>query len=528
MGAQAGDILYAERLGIPGKVTAQEIANLANSDAVAAGSTLGLEQGLLAKAGQPALTVLVAGPTSTGKLQGTSLGDGNVVEVYANGNDFNLGNVLYREFMSLGEPICFTGLSFGAIVVASKGFYGFTEVQGPSATAAQQGIMPLMSFGLSFKETFLYAFRNSTGNSNDRGLIFVANGPLKNIIKLTDGNNVVQRQQENIELQPWETTYLDTNGNKEYILSGLNNFMACILSRGGGTAVNGPTRPALDYSILDNGNIWDCRLVLPADGDFIGNTRSGFISAPYNDTRFNWYDRQGDEGSFLVSPGAPVDSDQITGNNQGDHNPAGYTRFLVTGLGVAHSGADGQGGDAVQMAAVSTMAQIIAQPLRLPDSGQGDETNITIFGPYAGTAKIFEYNTATNLLELAYTLPITRDTGITISSKIDQNHPCAASLSNSTGNVNNTVLVGELLPGVIIADVPIGVIIQAQNGVVADMRSQNGTTTASIYTQEDETAMYGWTPATLKAEIVEGTDGILYKRVISGPGSSTNDNWVVA
>ena len=493
---------------------------------ISAGSTLGLQQSLLANAGQPALTVLVAGPTSTGKLQGTSLGDGNVVEVYASGADFNSGTVLHREFMSLGEPICFTGLSFGAIVVASKGFYGFTEVEGQSTAAANQGIMPLMSFGLSFKETFLYAFRNSTGNSNDRGLIFVANGPLSNTIKLTNASGVVQRQQENIELDPWETTYLDTNGNQEYILSGSQKMMACILSRGGGTAVNGVTRPPLDYSVIDNGQIWDCRLVLPTDGDFIGNPRSGFVSAPYDNTVFKWYDRQGDEATFTVSPGTPEDADSATGtsNNQGDHNPAGYTRFLVTGLGTAHSGADGQGGDAVQMASVSSLSQVVAQPLRLSDSGLGDETNITVFSPYVGTAKVYEWNTTTNSLDLAYTLPITRDGTITITSKEDQYHPCAVSLSNSTSNTNNVLLVGELLPGVIIADVPIGVVIQAQDGVVSNMRSQNGTTTASIYTQEDETAMYGWTPPELKAEIAEGVDGILYKRVIAGPG----DSWVEA
>lgn len=534
MAAQGTDKIAASRLGIVGSLTIDDIKDYIGTGSdpdvvadIAAGSTLGLQQQLLADAGQPALTVLVAGPTSTGKLQGTSLGDGNVVEVYASGNDFNNGTVLYREFMSLGEPICFTGLSFGAIVTATKGFYGFTEVQGPSATAAQQGIMPLMSFGLSFKETFLFAFRNSTGNSNDRGLIFVANGPLSNTIKLTDGNGIVQRSQENIELQPWETTYLDTNGNKEYILSGTEKMMACILSRGGGTAINGSTRPALDYTILDNGNIWDCRLVLPVNGDFIGNPRSGFVSAPYDNTVFKWYDRQGDEGSFTVSPGSPVDADSGAGtsNSQGDHNPAGYTRFLVTGLGTAHSGADGQGGDAVQMASVSSLSQVVAQPLRLPDSGQGDETGITIFSPFVGTAKIFEYNTTTGLLDLAYTLQITRDSSVTILSKQDQYHPCAVSLSNTTGNVNNVVLNGELLPGIIIADVPIGVIIQAQNGVVSNMRSQNGTTVASIYTQEDETAMYGWTPETLKAEIREGSDGILYKRVI---GANGTDSWVVA
>lgn len=509
--------------------------NTPSPTAIAAGSTLGLQQSLLASAGQPALTVLVCPPTTSGKLQGVSLGDGNVVEVYASGADFNAGTVLYREFMSLGEPIVFTGLSFGAIITATQGFYGFGEVEGPNTSAANQGVMPMLSFGLSFKETFLYAFRNSTGVNNDRGIIFVANGPLTNTIKLTNGSGTVTRSQENIVLSPWEVTHLDTDGNGEYILSGTENMMACILSRGGGTAQDGAIRDPANVAsgVLATGQAWDCRLVLPTASDIIGNPRSGFMSAPYANTAVKWYDRQGDEGDLGtgsgVSPGSPQDIDAATtsggtANSQRDHNPAGYTRFRATGLVVAHSGADGQGGDAVQMASVPTLSQVVAQPLYLVDSGNGDETGVTIFSPYSGTAKIYEWNNGTSSLDLAYTLPITRDAGITISSKEDQLHPCAASLSN-TAHTNNTLLVGALNMGVIIADVPIGVVVQSQDVSSQTVRSQGGATATTIVSQEDETASYGWTPETLKAEITEGSDGILYKRIITAGGTET---WEVA
>lgn len=48
--------------------------------------------------------------------------------------------------------------------------------------------------------------------------------------------------------------------------------------------------------------------------------------------------------------------------------------------------------------------------------------------------------------------------------------------------------------------------------------------TTAIVTQDDETLTLGWTPAHLKAEITEGTDGLLYKRVIS----SGTESWVLA
>lgn len=87
------------------------------------------------------------------------------------------------------------------------------------------------------------------------------------------------------------------------------------------------------------------------------------------------------------------------------------------------------------------------------------------------------------------------------------------------------MLVGQLNAGIVIADVPITVIVQ--NGtpsLVPTIRSQNGTTTTAIITQDDETLSLGWTPSTIKAEITEGTDGILYKRVINAGAES----WIIA
>ena len=153
--------------------------------AIAAGSTLGLQQQLLADAGQPGLTALSVGfVTDSGKVQGSSLGSGNVVEIYENGADFNAGTVLHREFMSFGEPICFTGLSPGAIVTSSKGFYGLSE----QIDGSDESPMPLLSYGLSFKSTFFFAFRNSqnyrpASTGKNQGWVHVVNGPLANIIK---------------------------------------------------------------------------------------------------------------------------------------------------------------------------------------------------------------------------------------------------------------------------------------------------------------------------------------------------------
>jgi len=479
--------------------------------AIAAGSTLGLQQSLLANAGQPGLTVLAVGQTNTGKVQGTSLGDGNVIEVYANGADYSSGTVLYREFMALGEPIVFTGLSNGSIITSTQGFYGVSE----NFSGSLESPMPLLSYGLSFKETFLYAFRNSQtysttpGQVNNAGRVNVVNGPLASVVKFTDGTGVTVQGQENIELDPWEFVQLNTSGNQEYIVSSTNNVMACIYA--------------------DDG-FYDMRLAMPLTNDGITWPRSGFISAPYNNTQVEFFTRDNVTGFINstagtgVSPGSPIDFDAAvgvgTGASDADYEPDGATRVLAVGLISAYSGADSAGLEASPLMPTSAMSQVVAQPQSIDDSGDGGNSGIAIASPYEGTAKIYEWNDVTKSLDLAYTCPLTRN-GVTITSKQDQNHPAAGGVANDTGYVT---LVGDLSPGVIIADVPITVIVQSNVSNQTTIRSQNGTTATTIINEDDETLMLGWTPATLKAEITEGADGILYKRVITGG----TESWVVA
>ena len=487
-----------------------EISNISSS--IAAGSTLGLQQKLLADAGQPGLTVLAVGQTNTGKVQGTSLGDGNVVEVYVNGTDFNSGAVLYREFMSLGEPIVFTGLSNGAIITSTQGFYGMSE----NFAGANESPMPLLSYGLSFKSTFLFAFRNSqtfstvSGPINNAGRINVVNGPLESVVKFTDGSGVAVQGQEGIALAPWEFLQLNTAGNKEYIIESTNPVMACVYA--------------------DDG-FYDMRLVMPLTNDGITWPREGNVSAPYNNTQVEFFTRDNVTG-FLnstlgtgVSPGSPVDFDGAIGVGTGavdaDYEPNGATRVLATGLISAYSGADTAGLEATPLMPTKAMSQVVAQPQSIQDGGDGGQSGVAIASPYEGTAKIFEWNDITKSLDLAYTMPLTRN-GVTVTSKQDQKHPAANVLANEASGLQ---IVGNLSPGVIIADVPITVVIQSNVALQTTIRSQNGTTATTIRNEDDETLMLGITPTEIKAEIIEGSDEILYKRVIAAGGTET---WVVA
>jgi hypothetical protein len=492
--------------GVVGGISEAEV------EAIAAGSTLGLQQGLLAADAQPGLTVLAVGYTDTGKVQGTSLGAGNVVEVYASGTDFNSGNVLYREFMGLGEAICFTGLSNGAIITSTQGFYGFSE----QVNGNNESPMPLLSYGLSFKSSFLYAFRDSNDNNSNRGFIRVVNGPLRSLVTLTRGNgNPVNSNagsgtpQTDIAVEPWGFLTLQTDGNTEFILSSTNPIMACIHAE---MRTNGP-------------RYHDSRLVMPLTNDGITWPRSGNVSAPYNNTVVDYYVRDGARGQFTVSPGSFVDFDGATGANDADYEPNGATRVLATGLISAYSGADSAGLEASPLMPTSAMSQVVAQPLFIADAGDGGNSGVAIASPYEGEAKVYEWNTVTESLDLAYTVPLTRNASVTIGTRDDQNIPAAGLVANESG-ASVQELVGQLNPGVIIANVPITVVVQnADSSLRPSIRSQNGTTTTSIINDDDETLSLGVTPSDLKAEITTGSGGLLYRREIAAGGTET---WVLA
>lgn len=489
---------------------------------IASGSTLGLEQALLTSDGQPGKTVLAVGYTTSGKVQGVSLGAGNLVTIYENGSDYANNIPIHTkpsyqaigytqpEVLNFGEPICFTGLPVGAIITSSEGFYGFAE----QVDGGDESPMPLLSYGLSFKETFLYAFRNSqtyspAGTSANQGWIHVVNGPLASTIKLTNGSGVTVQGQENIDLTPWQYYRLYTSGNQEYILSGTQPMMACI---------------AANMDLNPYGRFYDSRHIMPLSNDIVTHPRSGFISALYPNTQAAFYVRDGASGTINstagtgISPGSPVDFDAGigvgTGANDSDYEPPGATRVRANGVVVAYSGADSAGLEATAALPSSAMSQVVAQPLTIADTGDGGDSGVSIIGQGVGTAYVYEYNTTTDALDLAYTVPLNR-TGVVVTDFNDQWHPTAGLVANETSN-GSVLLVGQLDPGVIIADVPIHVVVQ--NGsptLVPTIKSQGGTTTTGIISQDDETVSLGITPPERRLELVLGADNIKYKRVIT-------------
>ena len=487
---------------------------------------LAVEQDLYARAGQPGFTVLAVGPCTSGKVQGTSLGAGNVVEVYASGADYENANVLYREFMGAGEPICFTGLSIGAIITSTQGFYGMSE----QTEASNRSPMPLLSLGLSFNESYCYAFRNSEdlpsflgGTGNNTGQVTIINGALPSVVTFTKSGNLVSNQQPK-SLEPFEACYFYTDQNTEYFISATAKVMACIEASMGAGA---PELPSGSHATA--ARFYDARLIMPLTNDGMTWPRSGYVSAPYDNTESKYYVRDGATGDFpTVNPGSPVDFDAGTGANEQDYEPNGLTRLRAVGLVSAYSGADSAGLEATPMVPVSALSQIVAQPFFINDTGDGGNSGVAIGSPYKGTAKVYEWDTTSNAAVLAYTVELNRGNtgqGITPTSPEDQYIPCAGIVANENGLAGDTgyePLAGNLDAGYIVADVPITVVAQnATPTYLPTLRSQNGTTTTQIVSSADETLFLGVTPPNLKAEIMTDTDGYTRKRVVDNTGSVT-------
>ena len=180
------------------------------------------------------------------------------------------------------------------------------------------------------------------------------------------------------------------------------------------------------------------------------------------------------------------------------------------------------------MIPVSAMSQVVAQPFFINRNGDGGNSGVAIGSPYEGTAKYYAWNDATGKAELAYTVPLRRGgggSGITPATPEDQYFPCSGLIANEpTLSADPSVqqMTEALAAGYIVADVPITVV--SQNGspeYKPTVRSQNGTTTDALVSDDDETLQLGWTPAALKAEITTDTDGFTRKRVVDNTGVPT-------
>ena len=490
---------------------------------VARGVSNDLEASLIAsggvEGGNLGRTPLFVLNTTDGKAQITSLGAGNECVSYLTGTDFLASNAQERVFLREGEIYIFENVQGGSIINCSEGAYGFSgQVNG-----ADESPMPLGTLGLSFTDTFFFAFRNSTNAPNDLGLIYVANGPLESLVSLRTGTGAVVDGQADVLLEPFGFHIFHTEGNIEYRLQASNPVVAGINA---------------EMNTLDgaSGRFFDSRLILPLTNDAITWPRSGFMSSLFDNAQVEFFVRDGAEG-FLnsatgtgVSPGSPVDIDANlgvgTGASDADYEPNGATRFRASGLVSAFSGADSAGLEATPLWPVQSFVQRAALPLFISNRGDGGNNGIAISSIYEGTARVFEWDPVAGVANLVYTVPITRNIGGTVTPE-DQNHPAAALVSPGAAEAT-VVMTSDFRGGYVEADVPIHVVFNSEQnengGTTTTFRGTSGPAVVAISADDDEQATTGITPPSIRNETRADQNGLLRRRVIDGAGV---DTWVV-
>lgn len=508
---------------------------IAVGDPAASGYTLLALQNLQVEEGNLGRTILAVGyvasdfqqsdPTTPkpfeerGAVQVVSAGDGNAVTVYANGADYLMGITSQGPFfLDDGESFVIEVTEPGNIITMSEGGYGYSEQR----RGADVSPMPLLSLGLAFRDSFLFAFRNSedVGTGTNRGLIHVVAGPVPSKVSLLNGitGQPVLGQQD-IEIGPFERATLRTDGNNEFRIKASEPIMACMHAHMG---------PGSE-------RFYDSRLVMPLTNDGITWSRSGNLSSLYQNTEVTYYlNDESVPGTFTGNPGSPVDLDQATGDNTNGYQPKGAARFRAKGLVSAYSGADGAGLEATPMCPISVMSQKVPLVGLVEDSGNSQNNSIAVASPYEGTFQVWapagpglpvqlvSFLTPDGLSTVTE-IPLVRRGVTSPSSYVQQFHPASALIEATPNFVEDTHgFLSNFEGGYVLSNVPCMVIMNNTQGNDVDdtvlYRGSEGGLVQGVRANGDETLMLGISPELFKLNIRLAQDRLFYRQELTAGG----------
>ena len=471
-----------------------ESATRADAEAAAEAFSSGLAARLTANGGVAggnlARTTQVVMATNTGIVQIASAGDGNVVEVFADGANHASGTVLQRLFMKEGEVAVLTGLSAGAVITSTQGVCGASGLDNGGINV---GPMPLAPEGFAARQFFVNAFRlsNVPGSGNGEGRVFVAAGAVPATVTLYNGAGTT------VVDGPYE---LDSFGYQVLITDADAEFQV---------VASQPVFCAIGASFGFNAKNADLRLVPPLATELIGYNSNARVSALYDNTEVFAYRQNGTVSRWVISPGSPAsiytgtDADGgPNAGNTGDYAPAGALILRATGPISALTGADGSGIDATCFFPMSALSQKV--PLALGNSGSDaddDANSIAFASPYEGTVTVYNQDGTvfgTTTMVRSTTPPTTA---------AQQLHPAAGVISIRAATT------GAFSGGWAESDVPFYCVHNSED-------NQNQFT-GGMATEHDEVVMFGVTPEDTRAEIRKDANGMKRKRVIDGTGSES-------
>ncbi len=423
--------------------------------------------------GQMAQTAQVVMATTSNKVQIASASDNNVVEIFNSGADRIAGTVNQRLFLNRGDVRVLTGYSPGTVITSTGGISGVSENLGTHST--YEGPMPLGVEAFSARQFFFFAFRFSSGGSQDTGRVYVSAGAAPaTTVRFLDGSG---SEVDSRDLAAFGYTTFDTTADAEYQLVATQPVFAAVVS-------------AVGYRNSD------VRLIPPLATRLIGYSHNGRVSALYSNTLVTYHGRDGQTGSFTVSPGSPIELSTELTSTFSKYHPDGAVILRASGPISCFSGADDSGTNATEYYPLNVLAQRIPLPLASVTNGDQAISSIAVASPYEGTVRFF--NTDGSLYG---TINMTRGGSIPpTDSTSDQQFPAAGRLDIGT----------NFLGGYAEGDVPFYLVYNSHEN---DTLVTNG-----IETNADETTFPGITPENIRATIKTDANGLNRLLVIDASG----------
>ena len=485
MAIQDTDLIMIERAGVQHSAPVSDLPSGTDADAVVAiaeGLDIIAADAALASAGNGgATTSFVPQATWTGASPNASLvslEDGNSVFL----------NDTFVAGLNRGDTYTWDATQ-GDKVTSTFGHTGVANVEGGSerpvefATAANAG-----------RQFFWFAFRSTPHRHFVQSLALSSRvrvyGPDPNVN--ADGTSPDTPIQD-VTLDAFSAFEFTTPTNGEYYLLA--------------------TQPVVVVTTNSNG-AQDQRVLAPLSNRLIGGVAGAGsgdarISALYANTNITVYTAQGVVATGTVSPGSPL---SLHGNDGSPINLAKVTNYgnghsvivIADGPIAGFAGADAAGTNATTFQILGAQAQVVGIPYRVDDANNAVDA-VSVASQYEGSVSLY---TPAGVL-IATRSIIRRGTlSSPATTRAQQLHPADAVFATNNGDITANIERGSYL----VSNVPIR--------VVANLNEGNNTVA-----DDDETDLTGITPDSIRTEVREGTDGLLYRRSIAAGGV---ESWAVA
>ena len=335
-----------------------ELPDTSDSPIATTNDAVGISQGLLGSFSD----ALYASQGNVGKttfyVQASSV-TGEPAEIACLEDGLLFINDVFIKAMVAQETYAFTAIIGDKLEMIGGGLNAVNQAEDPNAP------VEVNNTANAAKEFFWNRFRETNGNEYTTATL-----PVETNIKVygpnpTFVNGVITgTPQHDINIAAGATVKYVTNGVGEYYLIA--------------------SQPVIHTSMnIHSTGVADPRAINPPVRVLIGHTRSGGgnnLSSLRENNTVNIYQRSGEIGTFIASPGSPAKIDVGIGGGE-DFAPGDIGIAYAQGEICAYAGADSGGRNATQWQDVNSASNNFVLTLDVDVAGNGDDRGV-LFGAY--------------------------------------------------------------------------------------------------------------------------------------------------